>query len=68
VSDDIGRSREINDYINSAQLLRGKGRSSGILPGARDLNVVSAPACHLRHQGSGLAAAEKKNVHAVRTF
>jgi hypothetical protein len=29
---------------------------------------VSAPTCHLRHQGSGLAAAEKKNVHGVRTF
>jgi hypothetical protein len=39
----------------------------GILRGARDLNFVPAPARYLRHQRSGLSAAEKKDVHEVKT-
>ena len=36
---------------------------AGVLRGAHDPNVMPALARHFRHQRSGLAAAEKKDVH-----
>ena len=60
---DARGSGEIDHHINSTQLFRSESRVGGILRGARNLNVVSAPARDFRHQRSRLSAAEKENVH-----
>jgi hypothetical protein len=58
---------EIDYHIHGAQLFRGEGRAGGILRGSHYLYFVPAVARYFRHQRSCFSAAEKENIHEVKS-